>query len=481
MDNGKIGLHESDDIFNDIELELAPVDMNLEESDFLQEANLLKSDTEILTQFSQNLLNSPLGITDTAKIIKSLKLKPLTSSNIYTQNKFDENGLFSEEIFGHIGTTKRKFQLAYIDLSAIGPFLQPNVIYILRRYGKSIYDSICGTTNKPKLFVFDSKTGMLQSLDEGKEKRPTDNSNVTVLYGKKLAFFLVHNVEKIENLSPTIKTSLTNAGLLALTNYILVLPPDLRPIIKTEHFDNIDAINDTYKSILHLSQTAHSVSDPDNSMSDIVWATIQRRICELFDAISSVLMKKTGIIRSSLLSKRQDFNIRAVITPDPTLEPQEIGLPYRSAASLAFYFIIYEFQHGVCHYFNKPYTELLEKHGYKSIIDFEQLLKDFERGIILTGSELEKIVQSAIERVFYHRKRMVLIKRDPALHRDSWAVAKVKLHMGNSIHFPPSAVEPLNADFDGDSISGDTVIKLYDKNSTIVWDGKVQDLIPSFG
>ncbi|MEM3451994.1 MAG: hypothetical protein QW835_00005 [Candidatus Hadarchaeum sp.] len=50
------------------------------------------------------------------EFIEKHKLKPVSSPRIYLSGKLDPDGLYSEEIFGRLGSEERKHTFAYIDL-----------------------------------------------------------------------------------------------------------------------------------------------------------------------------------------------------------------------------------------------------------------------------------------------------------------------------------------------------------------------------
>jgi DNA-directed RNA polymerase II subunit RPB1 len=52
--------------------------------------------------------------------------------------------------------------------------------------------------------------------------------------------------------------------------------------------------------------------------------------------ISQRLEKKEGRVRGNLMGKRTDFTGRTVITPDPDLELDQIGVPYVICMNLTF-------------------------------------------------------------------------------------------------------------------------------------------------
>lgn len=51
-------------------------------------------------------------------------------------------------------------------------------------------------------------------------------------------------------------------------------------------------------------------------------------------AISQRLKGKEGRVRGNLMGKRVDFSARSVITPDPNLELDQLGVPLRIAQNI---------------------------------------------------------------------------------------------------------------------------------------------------
>src|SRR6202012_4621231 len=54
------------------------------------------------------------------------------------------------------------------------------------------------------------------------------------------------------------------------------------------------------------------------------------------DGIKQVLEKKEGLFRQNMMGKRVNFAARSVISPDPNLETNEIGVPPVFASKLTY-------------------------------------------------------------------------------------------------------------------------------------------------
>lgn len=412
-----------------------------------------------------------LGLTDVESLIKKAGLKRITSYNIYSSdNTYDKDGLFSEHIFGLTGTKDRRTQFAYIDFSSIGEFLQPPVIYAISRFSNTIYDCICSSRTANKYMKFIPHKNILELCDADEENAMT---------GYKLAKFIVSNANEIANLSSTLKKLFTsNSEKVIFTKYILVVPPDLRPIIKVgDSLVQLDSLNNIYRSLIQYSVNYEHLEK--NSYWDIVWKTIQHKILELFEEIAlNKISKKNGMFRNSTLSKRTDYFVSSVASCSPNLASNEVGIPYHMFCVLAENFIMHYIFYKTSQVSNKKYLDLLKEAGYTNITfdKVNSLIKLYKKRL-LQDSKVIDIFKEIMNEIA--KTKVVLVKRDPSLHRDSW-MAYIPVLIDDSItsiQFPPQASAPHNLDYDGDSICGQSIVKIYDDFDNIVFHGPVRNLI----
>jgi DNA-directed RNA polymerase I subunit RPA1 len=55
-----------------------------------------------------------------------------------------------------------------------------------------------------------------------------------------------------------------------------------------------------------------------------------------FKGIRQILEKKEGLFRMKMMGKRVNYAARSVISPDPSLQTDEVGLPIFMAKKLSF-------------------------------------------------------------------------------------------------------------------------------------------------
>ncbi|KAL0343701.1 UNVERIFIED_CONTAM: DNA-directed RNA polymerase II subunit RPB1 [Sesamum angustifolium] len=168
-------------------------------------------------------------------------------------------------------------------------------------------------------------------------------------------------------------------------------------------------------------------------------------------SICSRLKAKEGRIRGNLMGKRVDFSARTVITPDPTINIDELGVPWSIALNLTY-------PETVTPYNIERLKELVEygphpppgKTGAKYIIrddgqrlDLRYLKKSSDQHLEL-GYKVERHLNDG---------DFVLFNRQPSLHKMSIMGHKIKIMPYSTFRLNLSVPSPYNADFDGDEMN----------------------------
>ena len=83
-----------------------------------------------------------VDLTDPKKDIELYDWKEVTSHRSFISNTtmLDPNGLFSEEIFGKMGTSDRKKKWGYIKLNDV--FMNPHAYYVLSRLKRTVAENL---------------------------------------------------------------------------------------------------------------------------------------------------------------------------------------------------------------------------------------------------------------------------------------------------------------------------------------------------
>ncbi|MCA9496023.1 MAG: DNA-directed RNA polymerase subunit A' [Nanoarchaeota archaeon] len=170
------------------------------------------------------------------------------------------------------------------------------------------------------------------------------------------------------------------------------------------------------------------------------------------DPLKSVVERikgKKGIIRNNLIGKRVNYSARTVISPDPRLKLNEVGVPFEVAKKLTvpepvteenIDFLKKLVKNGPLNYPGANY--LITKTGskksiYPDIIDV--LLEEIEPGYVVERHLLDD--------------DSVVFNRQPSLHKLSMMGHVVKVLPIKTFAINPGVCKPYNADFDGDEMN----------------------------
>ena len=165
-------------------------------------------------------------------------------------------------------------------------------------------------------------------------------------------------------------------------------------------------------------------------------------------SIKERLNGKHGRVRGNLMGKRVDFSARSVITPDPNISIQQLGVPINICKNLT--------KPVKVNNRNKQFLEKLIQNG-----------PDIHPGAkILKRQNGDEISLRYVDRTsikleigdIVHRHMMdgdpIIFNRQPTLHRMSMMCHIVKvMYIGETFRMNPADTKPYNADFDGDEMN----------------------------
>lgn len=163
--------------------------------------------------------------------------------------------------------------------------------------------------------------------------------------------------------------------------------------------------------------------------------------------LKSRLGAKTGRVRGNLMGKRVDFSARSVITPDPNIDVDELGVPEEIAMNLTFPEIVTSYNRDrlMAAIKNGP-----DKYpGAKNVFKKDEG-KAFRLGFVNRDLDIQ-------EGDIVHRHLVdgdvVLFNRQPSLHKASMMCHRVRVLPYSTFRLNVSATKPYNADFDGDEMN----------------------------
>jgi len=161
-------------------------------------------------------------------------------------------------------------------------------------------------------------------------------------------------------------------------------------------------------------------------------------------SIQQRIGSKEGRIRYNIQGKRVEFSARSVITPDPNLSIDELGVPMEIATNLTF-------PERVTQY-NKDKMYKLVQNGADIYPGAKTVVKADGRMISLKHVNTKEIVLYNGDIVNRHLLDgdIVLFNRQPTLHKMSMMAHRVKVLPGKTFRLNVLVTRPYNADFDGD-------------------------------
>jgi len=379
------------------------------------------------------------------QLIQKYHLKQVSSPQILHSEHLPDS-LFSEDVFGPLGSEERFERFGYIDLN--GEYVHPALFDIIKKSSKLVYQGLLGI--KP-----------LRLVDKRLVVNETDG-----LSGIDLFKLILDNYQSIQNLNPRIKALIEKYKDNCIISKILVIPPAYRPIHYVNGRPVPDPINELYSKIISYTKFASNLNFP----------LIQETIWNLYEKFKSLISKKSGLIRGQILGKRVDFSARGVIISDPDLPSDTLGVPYVMLAQIAMPFVVYQLRTGFSDKYRKPFKQILEEEQIPVTTNaLQTLLVKFSNNLV-TSQKLIDIIKEAIEQAV--SDKLVLAKRDPALHQYSWEAFKVVPVEGYAIHMSHGYLSAFGGDFDGDSVA-DCNVTLYMKknNRWYKCDTRIEDVI----
>ncbi len=185
----------------------------------------------------------------------------------------------------------------------------------------------------------------------------------------------------------------------------------------------------------------------------------QQRSGRPLKCIQSRLKSKEGRVRGNLNGKRVDFSARSVITPDPNLDVDELGVPYKIATKLTFPQRVTSF--------NIDQLRALVIRGAKEYPGCNKI-EMTRRGVTRVYSMSVRVLAENRDKREKHAMSLqigdvvhrhlidgdvVLFNRQPSLHRMSMMAHKVRVLPFETFRLNVNVTSPYNADFDGDEMN----------------------------
>ena len=181
------------------------------------------------------------------------------------------------------------------------------------------------------------------------------------------------------------------------------------------------------------------------------------------NGIKQILEKKEGLFRKNMMGKRVNFAARSVISPDPNIETNEIGVPMVFAKKLTFPEPVtnhnfWELKQAVINGPDKyPGAMAIENElGQVTNLKFKSLDERIALANQLLAPSNWRMKGSRNKKVYRHLTTgdIVLMNRQPTLHKPSIMGHKARvLPNEKTIRMHYANCNTYNADFDGDEMN----------------------------
>ncbi|CAG8165424.1 unnamed protein product [Penicillium nalgiovense] len=215
--------------------------------------------------------------------------------------------------------------------------------------------------------------------------------------------------------------------------------------------------SDLLQAIVQLQDVVNGLIDRDRTSVTGSAALSQP------NGIKQILEKKEGLFRKNMMGKRVNFAARSVISPDPNIEPNEIGVPLVFAKKLTFPEPVtnhnfWELKEAVINGPDKyPGASSIENENGQVInLKFKNLEERTALANQLLAPSNWRQKGSRNKKVYRHLTTgdYVLMNRQPTLHKPSIMGHKARvLPNERVIRMHYANCNTYNADFDGDEMN----------------------------
>ncbi|NYZ77333.1 DNA-directed RNA polymerase subunit A' [Candidatus Micrarchaeota archaeon] len=161
------------------------------------------------------------------------------------------------------------------------------------------------------------------------------------------------------------------------------------------------------------------------------------------------LKGKEGRFRYNLSGKRVNFSARTVISPDPMISMDEVGIPYRIAGELTIPVSVTEWNID-------DLKKYILSEGYPKALYV--IRSDGRRLKVGDDAALKKEIVDNLKVGWIVERQIVegdicIFNRQPSLHRVSMMGHLIRVLPGKTFKLNPLVCSPYNADFDGDEMN----------------------------
>ncbi len=252
---------------------------------------------------------------------------------------------------------------------------------------------------------------------------------------------------------------------------ILSIPPvTMRPSITLESGERSeDDLTHKLGDIVRINQRLFeniNAGAPEIIIEDL-WDLLQYHVTTFFDnavpqlpparhrsgqplkTLTERIKSKEGRIRHNLAGKRTNFCARTVISPDPKLHLNEVGVPMIISMKLTVPEMVTDW--------NMNYLKKFIERGPTNYPGCNYIIRPDGKKKKITDETKEASLEEIQPGYVIERHLMdgdiAIFNRQPSLHRMSMMCHKVRVLPYMTLRLNPAVCHPYNADFDGDEMN----------------------------
>src|SRR3989338_2366185 len=185
----------------------------------------------------------------------------------------------------------------------------------------------------------------------------------------------------------------------------------------------------------------------DNAIAQVPPA--RHRSGQALKTLTERMTSKEGRFRHNLTGKRVNYAARTVISPDPKIGFNEVGIPLVVAKELTIPERVTEW--------NMAYLKEFIKRGPNKYPGANYIISLDNKKKKITDDTVDQLLEELVPGCSVERHLMdgdiSVFNRQPSLHKMSFMCHKIRVLPGRSFRLNPAICHPYNADFDGDEMN----------------------------
>lgn len=227
-------------------------------------------------------------------------------------------------------------------------------------------------------------------------------------------------------------------------NSLGIKKKEITKVLKTNDKEKIEKLQNIYEKQINYTEY-HVYTYFDNNLTSM--PTFCHKSSRPLITTKERIIGKEGLIRQNLTGKRVNYSARSVVSPEPLIDIDELGVPMKICMKMTYPETVNRFNIDKLYEYVKNGPKvypgaryIIKKNGTKkdlSFVNFETIKLEY-------GDIIERHLLAG---------DYVLFNRQPSLHKFSMMGHRVKPLEGNSFRLNPNVANPYNADFDGDEMN----------------------------